>query len=131
MPGLHPYQCVSYALICKGVTEVLVKIEVNGTQHQCHPRFQLWGAGSPTRDEYIVHCGFQQGVSLVMEQLPDQNYKYYCQYFADGSHNKCLITAYKFVNVHLWDMVSVVIKLNGNTMKDLQVPMKYVVMEIF
>ncbi|CAD8167073.1 unnamed protein product [Paramecium pentaurelia] len=95
MPGMHPHKCVSYAMICKGVTEIVVKTEVNGTQHICHPRYQPWGAGTPTLDKYGVHCGFEQGVSLVMEQLPDGNYKYYCKYFTDNSHNICLITAYQ------------------------------------
>ncbi|CAD8096975.1 unnamed protein product [Paramecium primaurelia] len=95
MAGLHPYKCVSYALICKGVTEVQVKTGQDGTQHQCHPKFQPWGAGTPTLDGYMVHCGFNVGVSLVIEQLPDDSYKYYCKYFANNSHNKCLITAYQ------------------------------------
>ncbi|CAD8166957.1 unnamed protein product [Paramecium pentaurelia] len=95
MPGMHPHKCVSYALICKGVTEVLVKTEVNGTQHVCHPRFQPWGAGTPTLDENIFHCGFTQGVSLVIEYLPDGYYKYYCKYFTDLIQQRCLITTYQ------------------------------------
>ncbi|CAD8143320.1 unnamed protein product [Paramecium octaurelia] len=31
MLDMHPHECVSYALICKGVTEIQVKIEANGT----------------------------------------------------------------------------------------------------
>ncbi|CAD8134634.1 unnamed protein product [Paramecium pentaurelia] len=94
MPGMHPHKCVSYALICKDVTEVLVKTEVNGTQHVCHPRFQPWGAGNPTLDKYIVHCGFVTGVSLVIELLPDGFYKFYCKYISDLQHQNCLITTY-------------------------------------
>ncbi|CAK67834.1 unnamed protein product (macronuclear) [Paramecium tetraurelia] len=85
--GLHPHQCVcnlkgvilAYALICKDVTDVIIKTELNGTQHLCHPKFQPWGAGTTTRDNTTLHCGFADGDQLVMEMLSDGNYKYYCK----------------------------------------------------
>ncbi|CAD8210795.1 unnamed protein product [Paramecium pentaurelia] len=95
IPDMHPHQCVSYALICSGVTDIVVRIEVNGTQHLCHPRFQPWGAGTPTKDQYSIHCGYELGVSLVMELLSDGHYKYYCRYFTDDLNKRCLIGTFQ------------------------------------
>ncbi|CAD8075967.1 unnamed protein product [Paramecium primaurelia] len=90
---MHPHKCVSYASICQGVTEIEVKIAVNGSQYLCHPRFQPWGAGSPQKDLYAIHCGYDGGDQLVMEMLSDGHYKYYCKSFTDDINRRCLITA--------------------------------------
>ncbi|CAK67842.1 unnamed protein product, partial (macronuclear) [Paramecium tetraurelia] len=102
--GMHPHQCVcnlkgvilAYALICKGVTEIIIKTELNGTQHLCHPKFQPWGAGTPTRDNTTLHCGFDGGDQLVMEMLADGNYQYYCKSLTDDKNIRCLITASQY-----------------------------------
>ncbi|CAD8173398.1 unnamed protein product [Paramecium pentaurelia] len=93
MPSMHPHYCVSFASICQGVTDVVVKTVTNGTSYICHPRFQPWGAGTLTQDDTLVHCGYEQGIVLVMEMLSDGRYKFYCKQFTDVQHEKCLVTA--------------------------------------
>ncbi|CAD8121697.1 unnamed protein product [Paramecium sonneborni] len=52
MPGLHPHQCVSYASVCNGVTEVQA-IFSNNFYYLCHPRFKT---ENMTKDEISVFC---------------------------------------------------------------------------
>ncbi|CAK84382.1 unnamed protein product (macronuclear) [Paramecium tetraurelia] len=83
LPDMHPHECVSYAWICRGITEIEVKIEVNGTQHLCHPRFQPYQKAtgwSLSIEGKIFSCGKDISyATLVMELLSDGHYKYYCQ----------------------------------------------------
>ncbi|CAD8086020.1 unnamed protein product [Paramecium primaurelia] len=79
IPDMHPHQCVSYATICKGVTEAEIKTEVNGTQYVCHPRFQPFDEGTPTKGDYSFHCGSDFGQTLIMERSLDGHYKFYCK----------------------------------------------------
>ncbi|CAD8151299.1 unnamed protein product [Paramecium octaurelia] len=95
MPDMHPHQCVSYASVCKDVTEVKIVTVTNSTQYVCHPRFQPWGAGTPTISGNIIHCGYAYGISLVLEKQIDGHYKYYCKDFTTytDDYKRCLIFA--------------------------------------
>ncbi|CAK73552.1 unnamed protein product (macronuclear) [Paramecium tetraurelia] len=97
---------IAYARICKGVTEIEVRIEANGTQHLCHPRFQPYQKGlywNLAQVDNIFSCGFQNYyLTLVMELLSDGHYKFYCQSkqiytldFNDNMNQFCLIMSFQ------------------------------------
>ncbi|CAD8203896.1 unnamed protein product [Paramecium pentaurelia] len=54
-PDLIPHTCVGYISICKGVTEVTIKIQDN-QEVLCHPRFQAFYLMPLSSNNFIVRC---------------------------------------------------------------------------